>query len=320
MTEEVEQLESSPSEEVSEETIEDVKTEEAEQSSGSDGEDRESESLLDVVTAAYEQNKESESPADDEEEEGDSDDEEELEDSESEDDEDDFENVPFHKHPRFKKLIKQRNEYKNAAKKYQQIQTFMNQNSLDANEVVQGFQILGLMKKDPTKAHEVLSGVLERLASDSGLRLSEDLRERVDQGYLDEDSALELSRTRAQLHRQQEIEQQRVNQRNQQQLNEIRQSIADYEDRLKKSDPDYDLKAAEIDDRARILVQQNGVPSSVSEALALAKRAYEDVSDRHRKRFQTQKKPVRATQGRISGSTSPQPKSMLDVIGNVLNR
>lgn len=248
-----------------------------------------------------------------------------AEDEDSEDDksEDDYSDTPFHKHPRFKQLIRDRNELRGRATQYDQITDFMDKNQLTPEEVAQGFQLMAMMKiGDPAKAYEELKKLTDNLALASGHRLPEGLAEKVEQGYIDQDTAQDLWREQFKAQRQAAITQEENQRFRQQQqsshTNSMAQTVTAWEDSVRESDPDYELKAEMIDDRVRALVAERGRPRNSDEALQYAQNAYQTVSDRLRS-VRGVKQPMRtAVGGKVSGTPLPEPKSLLDVIQNTL--
>jgi len=238
---------------------------------------------------------------------------------------DDFSDTPFHKHPRFKQLIRERNEYRGRATQYDQITDFMEKNQLTAEEVAQGFQMMAMMKMgDPAQAYEALVKVTESLALAAGHKLPEHLAQKVEQGYIDQETAQDLWREQFKAQRQAAItanENQRFRQQEQQSAyNTIAEAVTAWEENVRESDPDYDLKADLIDDRVRALVAEKGKPRNTDEALSYAQDAYKTVSERL-KSVKGVKTPMRtAVGGKVSGTPLPEPKSLLDVIQNTLSQ
>lgn len=112
-------------------------------------------------------------------------------------------NLPFGKHPRWKAVLSERNEarqkaaeYEPDARSYRQVLGFMEQSNLKAEEVQEGFAIMAALKNTPEKALEMLRPHYERLQALVGERLPDDLREKIEDGRLDEVTARELAQTR----------------------------------------------------------------------------------------------------------------------------
>ena len=154
MAEEVKELDPSPDSEIKDQD---------EHAQSSSAESETEEDLLSVVQDAMQPSEDADSQSDEEYE--DDDDDGEYSDSElaADDADDSFEDVPFHKHPRFKEVIDQRNKYREGAEQYEQITGFLAQNNLSAEEAAQGFQIMALMKNDPAAALDALSPFVQQL-------------------------------------------------------------------------------------------------------------------------------------------------------------
>ena len=222
------------------------------------------------------------------------------EESEITEDEDSYEDVPFNKHPRFQELVRDKNAYKVDAERYQNITNFLDENRVSADEAAAGLQIMALMKKDPVEALNALKPYVETLSQAAGYVLPDDIQSRVNDGYLDEDAGRELARAKAEA--QNERTQREALLQDQQQatqaaqLNDVAMSVTEWENRTRSTDPDYDLKQAEIDDRVRVLVQEFGRPNTTQDALAMANRAYSEVTERHKKRY-ANKPAIRTASG-----------------------
>ena len=133
------------------------------------------------------------------------------------------------------------------------------------------------MKSKPEEAVIALQPYLQQLALATGQTLPDDIRSKVDDGYMDEETGRELAQVRAEKARQEAINDRLMSERDQaqgvNQLNILADAVTNWEERTRSSDPDYDLKADEIDDRVRVLVSERGRPQTVDPAIELAKEA-----------------------------------------------
>ena len=155
----------------------------------------------------------------------------------SSDEDESFEDVPFNKHPRFKKLIEERNSYKQGANQYNQIQSFLDQNSVSADEAATGLQIMALMKNNPAEALKALQPYVENLSVVTGSKIPQDIQSKVDDGYLDEDAARELSVSRMEAQRQkqmrEQLEQQNAASTEQQNKSYLAQTVTTWEEKTR---------------------------------------------------------------------------------------
>lgn len=288
--------------------------------------------LLSVVQSVLEKSNEaqdeeslSESPTDAQSEQGS---ETELEQAEPEKDED-YSKLPFNKHPRFRELVREKNTYKTQAveyeadaKQYRDIQSFMQNAGLTAEEVAEGLALMAQMKTgDPAKAYEALSKKVETLAQAAGKVLPQELEERIDQGYVDRETAQQMYQRQVQAERQAALAQSQLQQRSYQdaqtQVVNIANAVQTWEQQTKVTDPDFEIKVDLVKDRVRAHVAANGMPKTPDEALKVTKEAYESVTQVLR-RAQGPKQSMRpAVGGKVNGSAAPEPRNLLDVIRQV---
>lgn len=241
----------------------------------------------------------------------------------------DYSKLPFNKHPRFRDLVKEKNQYKaqaaeyeGDAKQYRDIQAFMQQHSLSAEDVANSLQMLAKMRNgSPAEAYELLQGRMEEIAIAAGKKLPADLEEKVDQGYIDRDTASELHQARVNAERQAQAASTQLEQRTQQdaqaQVVAMANAVSAWEVSTKATDPDYDLKADLVKDRVRAQIAANGMPKTKEDAVKLSKDAYDQVTQALL-RVRGDKQPMRtAVGGKTNGSAAPEPKNLLDVIRRV---
>lgn len=218
------------------------------------------------------------------------------------------EKVPFHKHPRWQEMIRERDSFKEEATQYRQITSYMSQNQLSTEEVAKGFEIMALMKNDPLRAREMLSQYTRALDEYAGVILPQDLSKKVEEGVIDESAAQELARTRnealanraryEQLAQAQQVQYQQASQQ------AIHGAVSGWEETIKQRDVDYAAKQNLVLDRARAYLAQ-GQPRTPQEAVAIVERAYADVNDTL-KGFAPRRQPVRTVTSN-SSTTNSQP-------------
>jgi hypothetical protein len=163
-----------------------------------------------------------------------------------------------------------------------------------------------------------MQGRMEELAVAAGKKLPQDLEEKVEQGYIDRDTASELHQARVQAERQAQSAQSQLERRSQDdqrvQAHAMANAVSTWEAATKATDPDYDLKADLVKDRVRAHVAANGMPKTADDALKLSKEAYEQVTQTLL-RVRGDRQPMRtAVGGKTNGSAAPEPKSLLDVV------
>lgn len=239
--------------------------------------------------------------------------------------------LPFHKHPRWQKIKGERDQFKQKSTEFEaklaevapkaeqldRIGTFMRENELTAEEVQKGFEIMALMKHNPQAALERLMPHLEVLELASGRKLPKDLQERVDAGEVTPDIAHEAARARmeaaAARSRVERTEQVIQQDRAREASMAMKTAVDGWENSVKASDPDYSHIQSFVIDRIRVLMAQQS-PRTPDEAVALAKRAYEDVKASMRRVLppRTQTRPM--TSDKSSTTAAAVPTNLEDVV------
>ncbi len=227
--------------------------------------------------------------------------------------------VPY---KRFQEVIAEKNEFKHGADQFNKITDYLSHNNINADEASTGLQIMALMKNDPAKALEALTPFVNTLRELTGEVLPDDIRNKVDDGFMDEDAGRELSKARAEADNQKRINDRVVAQQttlqSQQHTNHLAQTVTAWEDNVRQNDPDYDLKQDEIDDRVRVLVSERGRPNTEEDAISMANEAYESVNQRFRARMGTKRAIRTASGGKLGGTPVAEPKSLLEAVQNAV--
>lgn len=240
--------------------------------------------------------------------------------------------VPFHEHPRWKSVLAERDSLKADATQYQQIQTFMETNNLQADEVAEGYEIMALIKRGDTESIQKALAWFEPrvsyLKQQLGQELPEDLQEKVDIGQLDEDDAAEMARLRAVNAR---TEQQTAAQREQSaaeqaaeaaraQSVKMASAVQAWEDRTKASDPDYAKKSRMVEAEVLAEVTRTGKrPATEEEAEALVARAYGIVNE-HFKALLPTPRQITPSPASVAANTSAAPTTLKEAIRAAVNQ
>ena len=247
--------------------------------------------------------------------------------------------LPFAKHPRFKQLLTQRNEFKAKVSEYDaklkalepKAQHFeqLTQYAAAANFTSKDFQDLlhmgRLMKNDPIAFHEAFKAQWAEIEQLVGARLPDDLERKVNDGLIDEESARELARKRSeaalngerveritrQTAEQREAAERQTQERQQQDLVSGLQSTANrWEQQWKVSDPDYAIKQPLVQEKIELALFKKP-PTSAEEALAIFNQAKSEV-DAQIKRLRPTPGSVRPTGSGTSVNARGVPKDPLD--------
>jgi len=223
------------------------------------------------------------------------------------------EKVPFHNHPRWKEIVSERDTLKPKAEQFEKITNFMSSNGLTANEVAEGFQIMALMKTNPAEAHKKISEYKAKLDVYVGDTLPESIAKKVEEGYVDAESAKELAALKAE---KELYAQRQAYARQQHQIQSqagMHQAVVNWEQQMKVKDPDWSAKEALITDRVRSLISSEQ-PVSSEQAIALVERAYSQISEQLNKIAprRTSINPVRSSTS--SATVNVAPRSLKEAV------
>jgi len=113
--------------------------------------------------------------------------------------------LDFHKHPRFKEIVQEKNRVK---QEFEQVKPlveqakvtneFLRDNQISREEYQSALTYLMLLRKDPSAAYKMLQPTYEQLALLAGERLPVDLQAEVAAGTMPAERAQEMARMRAQ--------------------------------------------------------------------------------------------------------------------------
>ena len=211
------------------------------------------------------------------------------------------------------------------AEQYSKITGYMETYGLSPEDVATAFTLTALFKNDPARAREELMKRVEALDEVIGNKLPDDLKKKVEDGFLDEDTAREVSRARAaaaQERRKREYVEQKTELDNQQQAalaiqSTVKQAVTGWQQSKMQTDPEFSQKAELLDKYVRAMVAQQGQPKTAEQALQMAEHAYAQVNAVVGK-FRPAApppQPKRVVQSRhVSGQPRPTPSSPLDVV------
>lgn len=239
---------------------------------------------------------------------------------------------PFHDHPRWKKLNAERKELSDklaqlepAARQFQEIQTFMREHDLAPEDVQEGFRVMALMRRDPAKAREALQQHLGLLEEFLGEKLPEDLREKVEGGFVDEETARETARLRQQAAAAADAARRWADEgRAAAQAAAIREAaaaVSEWERNWQASDPDYAKKAELVHDQVAALMAREGRPNTKAKAIDMAERA-KKIVERRLSAFLPRPQPARVAPSGSShsGKTAPKPRTLAEAVDMALEQ
>ncbi|RUP22309.1 hypothetical protein [Methylobacterium sp.] len=247
-------------------------------------------------------------------------------------DNENYSDVPFNKHPRFRQLLSERNANKSDAERYRQVDTFIRDNGMTAQEAADLLTVGAMAKTNPAKAWELARPWVENLLKACGEVLSPELQQAVQEGRMTQEAAYEVSRSRASVAAMEASRTFEGQRREQQERDEHSRSLTnaavDWETQRRERDPNYDAKL-ELIHREIAWRHHNGdIPKSAAEVKAQLDDAYKVVNASFRAPpsggqggggggpAPTPRKPTKpVTGGSVAGGNAkPAPRSMLEVV------
>jgi hypothetical protein len=237
----------------------------------------------------------------------------------------DYTDVPFHKHPRFQHLLREKKANEADAVRYRNVEAFLQRSHLDPAEAADGLEIMGLAKTDPVAAWERIKPWAEKIAIAAGVIMPNDLQQRVQNGELTRDAAIEVSRARAQAQSFQtraQLQRQQAEQRAAQDAQTALVGAAtSWETERQTKDPNFGAKLPALQREIAYLHATEGRPDTPAGVRDQCERAYKAVNAAFRPAQpapQPVKKAVRpVTGGQVAGNPAAKPKSTFDLINRM---
>lgn len=225
--------------------------------------------------------------------------------------------LPFHNHPRFQQLTRERAQFKEGHDRHNEVLSFMEKNSLVSDEVKEGFQVMALIKNNPAQALEALNTWVDRLKQHLGLTLPKDLQDKVETGAIDAETAKEVALTRRDKDgatRTATVATQHANElATHSRANACATAVNGAEATLKARDPDYAVKQPFVTDILTMRIAKEGVPTPEM-AVSWFNDALKTVNTRFaglpKNRVAT--RPTPSTAGKVTETAKP--KTMLEAM------
>lgn len=236
-------------------------------------------------------------------------------------DDENFSDVPFHKHPRFQHLLRERNTFKEDAGRYRNVETFLKDNNLGPDEAADVLIAAALAKTDPVKCWEQIKPWVQQVLVAAGEVLPQDLQQRVAAGEMSREAAIELSRANARaqsFQAQQSFKTQQEQRRSQEaEVQAIVGAAEAWEQDRRLKDPNFDTKQTALQKEILFLQRQEGRPNTPQGVRDQLNRAYKAVND-SLPRATPAPAPRRPTQpvrgGNVAGNQQPENMSTLDIV------
>lgn len=205
-----------------------------------------------------------------------------------------------------------------------QLTDYARQAGISEQQLANWYAMPAMLANEPAKARELLTEFMDELNERQGHTLPDDLRQKVDEGYMDEASASELARTRAEkaeLERRTEYTHQQTQEQQQQTAKAaIVTAVNTRQQHYQQNDPDYSpQKHRLVQNELAAMVREKGPPTTPEQAAEWADTAYKSVSETLGQ-LKPKPRPARPISGR--GGNRPaaaEPKSMKEAIAAALN-
>ena len=233
--------------------------------------------------------------------------------------------VPLGKIDRFRSVIEEKNGYKQQAESLMQVEEHFRtlQNSARASgmsedQIAQYFELPMLMQSNPQAAYELIQGFQSDMATRYGMTMPDDLQQKVDEGYIDAESAQRLAKAEAS-----ERMAQQAMQAKQQEAEEtarmataqaVSSAVTSYEQQLANSDPDYQSKQKWLYEKLQVRKLASGLPESPEQAIEWVNEAYGEINETFRA-MAPPPQPKRTLSSRgVNQPSSAPPASMYEAV------
>lgn len=203
---------------------------------------------------------------------------------------------------------------------HNEFQLAMQKNRVSPEDAKSTFEIMGLMRTDPTEALNRLYPIVTELLKAAGVTLPEDLQREVDANKLSPERAREIAATRMNLQRTQGQVQERDDQEKQNEFQRhvgtLSQAADAWAAEKKTSDPDWPRKEKRVTELFKLhMLESRELPKSTAAVRTLLDAKMAEV-DAEMKGFAPRptgvKPPIQPT-GHSPANTSA-PKTFLDVV------
>lgn len=231
---------------------------------------------------------------------------------------------------RFREVLTENKELKaevgdlrNLRQNLDSIATAAEQAGLSEQQVADIFSVPVLMANNPSAAVAKLREISDQLASLAGEKLTPELQTKVEEGYLSEEDAREIVRSRAEASRERrlrEIDEQRRSEEAKKASHESTlEALSKYQKSLIDSDPDYTPVARRLHvDRVAAMVRAAGTPSTLDEALSISREAWDQVK-KDLASLAPRKSSIRTVTGmRTNSAPKTAPSNMFDAISEAV--
>src|ERR1700744_6402032 len=234
-----------------------------------------------------------------------------------------YSDVPFNKHPRFQEVLGKLKTAETDAVRYRNVENFISEQGLAAEEAADLLRIGGLMKTNPVEAWKLMKPKVQQVLIAAGEILPDDLKKRVQANEMAPEVAMEISGNRGALQStevRQQFEQRQSATRQVQELGQaIQTEIGSWEAERCTRDPNFEAKMPALQREIAYIHATEGRARDPRGARAQLEKAYNSVSANTPPppRPKPAIRPV--TGGQVSANVqAAKPKSTLEIIQSEL--
>ncbi len=233
---------------------------------------------------------------------------------------------PFHEHPRWKQLVAERDELKvqaeeagEASETITRLTSYLDSQNLSVAEFNNLLALGGLVKNDPAKALEALTPIFQAVQQAAGAVLPADLQTAVEQGFVTEAYAQQLSQAQAQVNQSQfqaQVAQTSADtERQTTKVNALGSEATAWETAWQKSDPDYSKKADLVKEKVETAVLRGEAMDTPEQVRAICEKAKTEVETLLRNLMPKKTAITSNTpQSTTGGGTASEPKSLIEAM------
>lgn len=213
--------------------------------------------------------------------------------------------------------------YEDSHQRWTQFNEVIKANNVTPNDVAQAVEILGLVSSGDMEGFLKAIGPYVEVAELAvGRRLPPDLQAKVEDGYLSQEDAAEIARSRFLAARSQQ-QVQRFTQREQQQsqqqahqatVQKIVSAVHAREEELKSSDPDYARLEPQVKRQIQYAIENGARPQSPEQAIKMVNDAYASVREMSARRPEPPKSTPRRPSATSAARGHSQPKTFADAV------
>ncbi len=203
---------------------------------------------------------------------------------------------------------------------------YMSKAGLSIEDVNAGFDVMRSMKNEPEKALPVLRTYVAQLEELLGEKLPDDLAEKVKQGFITEDDARELSRSKARASlsekRATAVTEHASETEQQRQVADHRancgRAVASWEQQQASKDPDWNAKVEDVMEKVELAFNRNGFPKTSADAVKMAQAALDAVNAKYKKFAPRRQEIAAPVESHSASDVRPKPKTTLEAIDAAL--